>query len=314
MNAADSFAGIPSDPLPQASDQLLDQVQGRSSAHGLSKGSATSAARAAHGSEKQMPGESAWLHLVASAVRTRFAAPDSWASNLALLVRDCLLGQGLLDGYVFHPVAAAPTATFEIIVEATEPGSGRCIEVGVCPAPAEGEVQRSAPEVSQTSVASTLSEGQARGRDSGGRTPAERLLMQVTSAQNVVCVRVIFRAGARFRDGVHVEPAPPVLDGPAEAELRLLLTVACESLAEHVLKPDRRRKEMLGQLTEAQRRIFLLVLEDLSEREISERVERSPHTIHDHVRAIYATFGVSSRAEVLAMWYRAEAPQDHEPV
>jgi pSer/pThr/pTyr-binding forkhead associated (FHA) protein len=52
-------------------------------------------------------------------------------------------------------------------------------------------------------------------------------------------------------------------------------------------------------LTDAQRRVFELLLEGLAEKQVAARLKVSPHTVHNHVRKIYAAAGVGSRAELL---------------
>jgi len=79
------------------------------------------------------------------------------------------------------------------------------------------------------------------------------------------------------------------------------------------------RKDPLRQLTPRQREIVELLAEGKAEGEIARTVHRSPHTIHDHVKAIYATLGVHSRSELLAFLHHREGPRDaptprHDPM
>src|SRR5437588_11804501 len=53
-------------------------------------------------------------------------------------------------------------------------------------------------------------------------------------------------------------------------------------------------------MTEAQRRVFNLLLSGKKEKNIARTLELSPHTVHNHVRAIFKLFAVHSRAELLA--------------
>lgn len=46
--------------------------------------------------------------------------------------------------------------------------------------------------------------------------------------------------------------------------------------------------------------VYLQLLKGRSEKQIAADLEISRHTVHDHVKRIYATFGVNSRAELLA--------------
>jgi DNA-binding CsgD family transcriptional regulator len=52
-------------------------------------------------------------------------------------------------------------------------------------------------------------------------------------------------------------------------------------------------------LSEAQRRVFRLLVEGLSEKRIARQLGLSPCTVHNHVAAIYRAFDVHSRAEFL---------------
>jgi pSer/pThr/pTyr-binding forkhead associated (FHA) protein len=54
-------------------------------------------------------------------------------------------------------------------------------------------------------------------------------------------------------------------------------------------------------LSRAQRRVFDQLRAGYSEKEIASRLRLSPHTVHNHVRAIYQAFQVHSRSEMLAM-------------
>jgi pSer/pThr/pTyr-binding forkhead associated (FHA) protein len=60
-------------------------------------------------------------------------------------------------------------------------------------------------------------------------------------------------------------------------------------------------------LTEAQRRVFELLLEGLSEKQVGARLKISPHTVHNHVRKIYLAARVGSRPELLAIFVSRDA-------
>jgi len=53
-------------------------------------------------------------------------------------------------------------------------------------------------------------------------------------------------------------------------------------------------------LRPAEQRVLSLLLDGLAEKEIAVRLSPSPHTIHNHVKAIYKTLQVTSRAELLS--------------
>lgn len=53
-------------------------------------------------------------------------------------------------------------------------------------------------------------------------------------------------------------------------------------------------------LSPAQLRVFQLLMTGVMEKTIAKRLSISPHTVHNHIRAIYAAFGVHSRSQLLA--------------
>ena len=58
----------------------------------------------------------------------------------------------------------------------------------------------------------------------------------------------------------------------------------------------------LAQLSEAQRRVLDYLLTGLQQKEVASKLDISPNTVHSHVTVIYRTLGVSSRAELLALF------------
>ena len=57
------------------------------------------------------------------------------------------------------------------------------------------------------------------------------------------------------------------------------------------------------QLSDAERRVFDLLLQGLPEKTVAKRLDLSPHTVHIHTHNIYHAFGVHSRPELLARFY-----------
>ena len=53
-------------------------------------------------------------------------------------------------------------------------------------------------------------------------------------------------------------------------------------------------------LSPTERRICALLLQSLTEQRIAEHVNRSPNTVHVHVRNIYRKLGVRTRKQLLA--------------
>lgn len=75
-----------------------------------------------------------------------------------------------------------------------------------------------------------------------------------------------------------------------------------------VAGPEQRRNWLRQRVSLTQRAILELLVEGLTEREIGRKVHRSPHTIHDHIKGIYAALGVSSRLELVRLWDGTWAP------
>lgn len=89
---------------------------------------------------------------------------------------------------------------------------------------------------------------------------------------------------------------------PATA-LRAIIPALHRSYERSVLKPQRMRDALLSRLTGPQSEVARLLVQGLTEAEIGKAVHRSKHTIHDHVKSVYAALNVSSRTELLRAWY-----------
>lgn len=59
-----------------------------------------------------------------------------------------------------------------------------------------------------------------------------------------------------------------------------------------------------GTLSDAQRRVFDLIVARLPEKAISRRLNLSKHTVHTHTQNIFKAFGVHSRTQLLASLIR----------
>jgi DNA-binding NarL/FixJ family response regulator len=46
--------------------------------------------------------------------------------------------------------------------------------------------------------------------------------------------------------------------------------------------------------------VLQLLQRGMSEKQVAAELEVSPHTVHDHVKALYRAYGVGSRGELLA--------------
>ena len=60
-------------------------------------------------------------------------------------------------------------------------------------------------------------------------------------------------------------------------------------------------ESMTNQLSGAQQRVLVRLLNGLSEKDAAKDLKLSPHTVHNHVRDIYSILNVHSRAELLAL-------------
>ena len=69
------------------------------------------------------------------------------------------------------------------------------------------------------------------------------------------------------------------------------------------LRPLRHRHELLGRLSPTQRRIAPMLADGMTEKEIAEALERSPHTVHEHAKSIYSSWNVRSRFDLRRKWF-----------
>jgi DNA-binding CsgD family transcriptional regulator len=60
--------------------------------------------------------------------------------------------------------------------------------------------------------------------------------------------------------------------------------------------------EMLAKLSQTERQVLSFIRSDHTERAIGEKMRRSPHTIHVHVKNIYRKLGVRSRKQLLNLF------------
>ncbi len=66
-------------------------------------------------------------------------------------------------------------------------------------------------------------------------------------------------------------------------------------------------------LTPAQCRVYDALIEGLSEKQAAARLNISIHTVHTHAKAIYKTFAISSRAELVRRWAIQQANVNRKP-
>ena len=65
---------------------------------------------------------------------------------------------------------------------------------------------------------------------------------------------------------------------------------------------EQHRASLLDMLHDAHASTALLLAEGMTERQIAERLDRSQNTIHDHIKRIYAAWGVRSRVALRDLW------------
>lgn len=92
---------------------------------------------------------------------------------------------------------------------------------------------------------------------------------------------------------------------------RRFLRLVCEeldALPEAVLVRD--GQGPLGRLSPRAREVLLALVEGDGEKQVALRLGLSRHTVHDLVKDLYRRFGVASRGELLAAYYRRRLPTD----
>ncbi len=124
-----------------------------------------------------------------------------------------------------------------------------------------------------------------------GLTGTDRLLVQVWHTQLSSSVVATDTLTVALR---HLRPA-------LEASYQSAITAS-----------QRRQQSILARLSPPQHVIVDLLVRGHTEDVIAARVHRSRHTIHDHVKRIYAALGINSRLELVMMWH-ALAPSSDTP-
>ncbi len=89
-------------------------------------------------------------------------------------------------------------------------------------------------------------------------------------------------------------------------------TVQEQNFISHALRGLRWffKHQMLGEgagvassaLTAAEQAVLQGLLRGMTEKQIAEQNNQSPHTTHDHVKRIFRKYGVSSRSSLMALW------------
>ncbi len=88
---------------------------------------------------------------------------------------------------------------------------------------------------------------------------------------------------------------------------RAIVALLHEELARDWERASRRTER----LTPRQREVLRQLVDGASEKEVAARLGVSPHTAHDHVKALYRAFGVRSRGELLGRIATSSTPRTH---
>lgn len=80
-----------------------------------------------------------------------------------------------------------------------------------------------------------------------------------------------------------------------------------------VVGAERRESALMDRLTPPQQGVAKLLLEGMTEAEAGKSLHRSKHTVHDHVKSIYAAFNVQSRVELVLKWMELMAEPGKPP-
>lgn len=93
-----------------------------------------------------------------------------------------------------------------------------------------------------------------------------------------------------------------LLRSSLEQETRRASAVLTDSSANTAPAPAQAPNELLARLTPTERRILHYLQSGITEREVAQRIHRSPHTVHVHVKNIYRKLGVTSRRELIGVF------------
>lgn len=136
-----------------------------------------------------------------------------------------------------------------------------------------------------------------------GRSPKSNIIIDATSvsrrhAKLVFSEDVLVVADLRSRHGTFVNDEP-ARQSPAPIGAWLRFGSVLCLLAPVAMLPAPTYGSCDG-LTPAQHEVLHLVLQGMDEPSIAERLDRSGHTVHTHVKALFKRFDVHSRGELLA--------------
>jgi DNA-binding CsgD family transcriptional regulator len=135
---------------------------------------------------------------------------------------------------------------------------------------------------------------------------------EITVTSGVVSVLDLGSHNGTFVNGERVQECPVALGQSLRfGSVSFLLTnptrpddEASSEAATSDARATRNLEPANSLLSQAQRRVFVLLLKGLAEKKIAERLFLSPHTVHTHVREIYRILTVHSRLEMMARYLR----------
>jgi pSer/pThr/pTyr-binding forkhead associated (FHA) protein len=132
---------------------------------------------------------------------------------------------------------------------------------------------------------------------------------KITVREDSITVADLGSLNGTYLDEWQVQAVSEVAEGQilrfGSLSFRLSNTQACEAELDSALETERCNELADGRpgspaLSQAQTRVLEQLLGGFAEKQVASRLCLSQHTVHNHVRAIFKTFGVHSRAELLA--------------
>ena len=97
------------------------------------------------------------------------------------------------------------------------------------------------------------------------------------------------------------------------APLLMLLRVAAPLYRTFVHDVLVHRQALLTKLSRPQQEIIPYLLDGMSEQQIADTVDRSKHTIHDHIKTIYNRWCINSRIQLVSTWLTPTQPSFERP-
>ncbi|MGQ0626859.1 MAG: helix-turn-helix transcriptional regulator [Phycisphaerales bacterium] len=205
-----------------------------------------------------------------------------------------------LDALILADGESSPVVSASVYHRQSDGGLGRALNVWRHPqAPADepGWVVLALPNLCQSHLDLIPAAAWA-----GSGTRAKRLQAGLDGFVQVALVipwvdgdgLLVFRADLPAR--------MPGMAQRASCILRILSGPLRDGFVHAVAEPERHRRAMLDSVSPTQRPILQRLVDGMTEREIAQALERSPFTVHDHVKLIYRTLGVSTRFELVELW------------